>query len=238
MELFKNGKKFNKILCIPDLHAPFIDMAALRVAGKWAKNHNPDLVVLLGDIFDQKAWSRWPKDPDDDSPHAEFEAALAQLNVVSAMFPTAEILLGNHDLRIAKRAMEMGITKHMMRNLNEVLPFDGWNWHADPRKKLIVDTKRGPIWFSHGDEMGGTVEAKSRLLGISVVQGHSHQASISFSKGLAHFVFGMECGMLMDVDSKGAKYAAASGKFPVVGFGVIKYGVPYFIPVTGKETKI
>jgi hypothetical protein len=48
----------------------------------------------------------------------------------------------------------------------------------------------------------------------------------------------MECGMLLDKDSKAARYAAASGKYPVTGFGVIKYGVPYFIPVTGKERKI
>jgi len=33
----------------------------------------------------------------------------------------------------------------------------------------------------------------------------------------------------MDVDSKAAKYAAANPVGSSVGFGVLKYGVPYFI---------
>jgi hypothetical protein len=238
LKLFNNGKIYNKILLIPDPHAPFIDMAAMAVVGKWAKNHKPDLVVFLGDLMDQKAWSRWPKDPDDYSPHEEFERAIEQIQALQQMFPKAEILTGNHCIRIARAAMEVGLTKHIMRELDEVFPCKGWNWHLDPAKKLIVNTPRGPVWICHGDEQGGTVAAKSRLLGISVAQGHSHQASITFSKSLVHDIFGMECGMLMDRDSKGARYATASGRYPSVGFGVIKYGVPYFIPVTGKEKHI
>jgi predicted phosphodiesterase len=238
LNLFNKGKKYNKILCIPDPHAPFVAIDALNVVGKWAKNHKPDLVVILGDLMDQKAWSRWPKDPDDYSPHEEFERAVNQVELIHDLFPKSQVLIGNHDIRVMHKAMEVGLTKHMVRELDEVFPYEGWDWRLNPAEKLIVNTERGPIWFCHGDEQGGTVAQKSRLLGLSVVQGHTHQAGITFSKGLAHNVFGMECGMLLDKDSKAARYAAASGKYPVTGFGVIKYGVPYFIPVTGKERKI
>jgi len=235
MKLFNNGKQYKKILVIPDLHIPFIDVRVLKVVQMWYKRHKPDLVVQLGDMFDFKAWSRWPKDSDDDSPHEEFEASIKLGSTVAKMFPNMEILMGNHDMRVAKRAMEVGFTKHIMRDLDEIFPYDGWNWHADPREKLIINTPKGPIWFLHGDEQGGTAAQKSRLLGISVVQGHSHQSSIVHSSSLAHSVFAMETGHLMDMRSKGAQYAFRMGRYPVAGFGVIKFSIPYFIPLTGDE---
>lgn len=238
MKLFNGGKIYNKVLIIPDLHIPFVNMQALKVVHRWCKNHKPDLVIQLGDIFDFKAWSRWPKDADDASPHAEFEMAIKLGRDVSKMFPDMEILTGNHDLRIAKKAMEVGFTKHIVRELSEVFPYEGWKWHADPLDKLIINTKKGPVWCMHGDEQGGTPAQKSRLLGISVIQGHTHQASITHSSSLAHDLFAMETGHLMNMRSKGAQYAFKMGRYPVMGFGVLKYGIPYFIPVTGDERNI
>jgi len=34
MDLLNKGKLYKKILCIPDLHAPFIDMKLLKVVGQ------------------------------------------------------------------------------------------------------------------------------------------------------------------------------------------------------------
>ena len=238
MKLFNGGKIYNKILVIPDMHMPFIDKNALRVVALWKRNHNPDLIIQLGDLFDFKAWSRWPKDADDDSPHLEFEKAMQQAASVSKLIPNMEILFGNHDMRVAKRALEVGFTRHIMRDLSEIFRYPGWHWHADPKAKLIVNTPKGPVWFLHGDEMGGNAAQKSRLLGISIVQGHSHQASITHSNGLSHAVYGMETGHIMDMESKGAQYAFRSGRYPVMGFGIIKYGIPYFINIDGSERKI
>ena len=238
MRLYKNGRQFSKILVIPDLHTPFMDWKAVQVVAKWAKKHEPDLIIQLGDLLDFKAWSRWPKDPDDYSPHDEFEFAIEATKRLYNLFPNMEILMGNHDLRIAKRALDVGFTRHILRDLQDVFPYEGWNWWSNPKERLIVNTQRGPILFQHGDEQAGNAIQKARLFGVSVVQGHDHQARIDFSETLSASVFGASAGHLMDQSSKGARYAQRNGRYPVKGYMIIKFGVPYFIPIVDGENKV
>lgn len=221
-------KVYNKVLILPDIHAPWVDWQALEQAHKWAKRHKPDLVVQLGDLTDQKIWSRWQKDVDDISPSDEYLAAEKALKRIHKMFPKMVILRGNHDVRILSKAVEAGIPSQMFRDVDQVFNFPGWTWVAQ-NKKFIVNTVRGQVLIVHGDEQGGTVAQKSRILGMSVIQGHTHKVSITYTTTLKGTVFGAEMGCLMDINSKAAKYAAANPVGCSVGFGVLKYGVPYFI---------
>jgi predicted phosphodiesterase len=221
-------KKYNKILVIPDAHAPWVNLDALEQAYKWRLKHKPDLVVCLGDLTDQKIWSKWPKDVDDASPSDEFLAASAKLKLINKWFPKMTIIRGNHDTRILRNAIEAGIPKQMFRDIDEVFNYKGWTW-VPQNSKLVINTTRGPILFVHGDEQGGTVAQKSRILGMSVIQGHTHKASITYTSTAKGTIFGAEMGCIMDVNSKAAKYAAANPVGASVGFGVVKHGVPYFI---------
>jgi predicted phosphodiesterase len=221
-------KKYHKILVLPDMHAPWVNMKALKQAHQWYKSHKPDLVVCLGDITDQKIWSRWPKDVDDASPTDEFLAAKKCLEQVYKMFPKMTIIRGNHDTRILSKAIEAGLPSQMFNDIDAVFNFKGWTW-VPQNDKLIINTNRGPILFVHGDEQGGTVVQKSRILGMSVIQGHTHKVSITYTTTLKGTIFGAEMGCIMDTQSKAAKYAAANPVGSSVGFGVVKYGVPYFI---------
>lgn len=223
-----NKKIYNKILVLPDMHAPWVDWKAINQAHSWAKRHKPDLVIQLGDITDQKIWSRWQKDVDDVSPSDEFIAAEKCLKRLYKMFPKLLILRGNHDVRILSKAVEAGIPAQMFNDINQVFNYKGWTW-IPHNEKLIIKTTRGPILFVHGDEQGGTVAQKSRILGMSVIQGHTHKTSITYTTTLKGTVFGAELGCLMDVNSKAAKYAAANPVGCSIGFGVVKFGVPYFI---------
>jgi predicted phosphodiesterase len=221
-------KVYKKILVLPDIHFPFANWDALKQAKKWHDKHKPDLVIQLGDITDQKIWSRWQSDVDDYSPSKEFEMAERDMKKLHKMFPKMIILRGNHDERIKLRAIEAGIPGNMFSDVNEIFNYKGWEWI--PRgEELIVKTLRGDIMFMHGDEMGGNVAQKTRRLGRSVIQGHTHKASITYSNSsLGHF-FGAEMGCLMDVQSKAARYAQSNPVGLSIGFGVVKYGVPYFI---------
>lgn len=221
-------KKYNKILVLPDMHAPWINWPAVLQAYKWAKRHKPDLVIQIGDITDQKIWSRWQKDVDDASPSDEFLEAEKCLKKLHKMFPKMIILRGNHDVRILSKAVEAGIPAQMFNDINQVFNYKGWTW-VPQNKKLVIQTVRGPILFVHGDEQGGTVVQKSRILGMSIIQGHTHKASVTYTTTLKGTIFGAEMGCIMDTDSKAAKYAAANPVGSSVGFGVVKYGVPYFI---------
>lgn len=232
VKMLNKGKIYKKILVLPDLHAPFLNLAAAQDAARWAKKHKPDLIIQVGDLMDQKAWSRFPKDVDDFSPHQEFEIAMDQMDEIHDLFPKMEVILGNHDKRIMHKAMEAGLTKHVIRELDELFPYKGWNWHLGAKDRLIVNTATGPVYFLHGDEMGGTPAAKSRRLGMNIVQGHTHQASISYmyNELTDQTVWSMEVGNMMDTASKGARYSAANPVGTIEGFGVVGNGIPYFIP--------
>jgi predicted phosphodiesterase len=224
----KDKKIYKKILVIPDAHAPWVNWDALQQAYRWRLSHKPDLVICLGDITDQKIWSRWQKDTDDASPSDEFLEAEKCLNKLHKMFPKMLILRGNHDVRILSKAVEAGIPARMFNDIDQVFNYPGWTW-IPQNEKLIINTIRGPILFVHGDEQGGTVAQKSRILGHSMIQGHTHKASITYTTALKGTIFGAEMGCIMDVSSKAAKYAAGNPVGSSVGFGVVKYGVPYFI---------
>ena len=221
-------KVYNKILVIPDAHAPWVNWTALLQAHSWYKRHKPDLVICLGDLTDQKIWSRWPKDVDDASPSEEYIEAEKCLQRLHKMFPKMIILRGNHDTRILNRAIEAGIPAQMFKDVDQVFNFKGWTW-IPANDKLIIQTVRGPVLFVHGDEQGGTVAQKARILGHSVVQGHTHKASITYTTTMEGTIFGAEMGCIMDTKSKAAKYAAANPVGSAVGFGVVKWGVPYFV---------
>lgn len=219
---------YRKIMVIPDLHAPWVNWAAIKQAHKWYKRHKPDLVIQIGDLTDQKIWSRHQKDVDDSSPTEELLAAEKVLKKMYKMFPKMVILRGNHDLRAYNKAVEAGIPSQMFKDINQVFDYDGWSWV--PRNlKLVVRTPRGRILFVHGDEQGGTVAQKSRLLGMSIIQGHTHKVSITYTTSINTAIFGAEMGCIMDVDSKAARYAAPNPVGVTVGFGIVKYGVPYFL---------
>ncbi|CAM6005998.1 unnamed protein product [Sphagnum balticum] len=222
------SKVYNRILVIPDAHAPWVHWPALQQAYKWAKRHKPDLVICLGDLTDQKIWSRWQKDVDDVSPSDEFKSAEKCLKRIHKMFPKMIILRGNHDVRILAKAVEAGIPAEMFRDVDQVFNFKGWTW-VPVNDKLIINTPRGPVLFVHGDEQGGTVVQKSRILSLSVVQGHTHKVSVTYTTTMRGTIFGAEMGCIMDTQSKAAKYAAANPVGSSVGFGVLKFGIPYFI---------
>lgn len=228
MKKFDKNKVYNKVLILPDLHFPWANMDAVKQAHQWYKSHKPDLVVQLGDLTDQKIWSRWPKDVDDASPTDEYIAAEKGLKALHKLFPNMVIIRGNHDTRVLSRAIEAGIPKQMFNDVDQVFNYPGWQW-IPQNDKLIIKTIRGPVLIAHGDEMGGTPAQKSRILGMSVLTGHSHKVSVTYTSTLKGTIFGAEMGCLMDIGSKAAKYAAANPVGSTIGFGVLKYGVPYFI---------
>jgi len=223
------SKKYKCIQVLPDIHAPWVHWPALKQAKKWHDKHKPDLVIQLGDLTDQKIWSRWQASPDDYSPSQEYIRASKALEKIHSWFPEMHIIRGNHDERIKLRAVEAGIPGMMFRDVDDVFNFDGWTW-VGRTQQLLVKTARGWVWFFHGDEFGGSITAKSRLIGANAVCGHTHKAGIHYTQILDKHIFGAQMGCLMDANSKAGEYAQPNPVGVSVGFGVIKHGVPYFIP--------
>ncbi len=223
------------LIVLPDIHYPWQNQIGIEMAHKWAIKHKPDMAIQLGDLGDQKGWSRWPGDTDDPNPEDEFDRMIEGIRDLGKRFPKLHVLTGNHDRRIAMKATESKVPRKMLKTIQDVVGNKGWQWYLDPRKKLIVPSPRGDILFVHGDEQGGTPIQKAVLMGINVMSGHTHKTSLAYRETMGKFVWGMECGHLMDTNSKAADYAAANGISSTAGFGIIKHGIPYWIPADGGQ---
>ena len=223
-------KIYRKILCIPDIHFPYANYEAIKQIYAWKKKHKPDLVIFLGDITDSKAWSKYSKDPDDDSPQTEFDRAEADMKQLHKMFPKAICLIGNHDVRPMSKALEAGLPRQLINSLDKVFAYPGWEWHIS-NKPFVAHVPDAKIAFIHGDESKGTPGQKASKLGMSVVQGHTHQASLEYITTFNHRVFGIECGHVADLESKGMKYAAKNPTSCTTCFVSIIDGIPQIHPL-------
>lgn len=211
-----------RILALGDMHFPWIDFKVLMAAHEFAKDYKPDLVIQVGDIVDQKAWSRYPKDVDDPSPHEEWMMAEDGLHALHRLFPKMIILEGNHCRRIMCRALEAGIPKKLIKTLDQVFDFPDWHWHMHPRP-YVADG----IAFIHGDEMAGNAYQKAGKLGMPLVQGHDHLGYLQFINTFDREIFGMSIGCMIDSESIAARYAAKNALRTWQGWATITDGEPH-----------
>lgn len=214
-----------KILVLGDLHFPWHEHRCLEACYEFSKKYKPDLVIQVGDIIDGKAWSRYPKDPDDLSPELEWQQVVTSMAQLNKMFPQLVILQGNHCLRIMTRASEAGLCQPLIRTLNQVFDYKGWKWHVQP-KPYVADG----ITFIHGDELPGNAWQKAQKIGKPLVQGHDHLGYLQYVNTFDHQIFGMSVGCMIDAKSIAARYAARNLMRCWLGWGTITHLRPELHP--------
>ena len=225
----KKNKVYRRVLALSDCHAPFVDMAFLKDIHKFSKSFKPDLIIIPGDVLDQKAWSRYIKDTDDLSPSDELEMAIECTAVMHDMFPNAHVKIGNHDLRILKKLQEQGIPTRVLKEFNELFETPTWTWHTNPKDQMIFNTPKGKVLVRHGDESRHRAINLASMLGVNVIQGHTHKPELLYQNALGQTNWAMTLGHTMDVDSKAARYAFANPIGTTPAFGVIEDGHPRII---------
>ena len=217
------------ILFLPDLHLPACNWDAIEWAASVRDQFSIDRVIQLGDMWDQRIWSRFPNDPDFDNPDYEWDCIVEDTERLWNIFPKMNIIFGNHDGRIAKRAADAGLPYALVPKMYEIFNYEGWDFHVDA-SPLIID---GTI-FIHGDEMSGGVGLRAAKLGLNLVQGHTHQGRLEHVVNFHKAVWGMECGCLVDNDSSNFRYAVKSPRKVWLGVGMVINGVPILLPYPGK----
>jgi len=217
-----------KILILGDTHFPFTNRTALAATIAFAKTYKPDHIVQVGDFIEGYNWSLYKRAPD--SPSAEMEWNQTELMATQFFEQLSKfkitILEGNHCRRYMMRACEVNIPKRLIKTLSDLFPFDNVNWHMNPEPFMLEN-----IAFIHGDEMAGTVAMKAKTLGQSLVQGHTHQASLHYINTFRQQIFGMEVGCLMDSSSIAGRYAIKNPMRTWTGFATITDGVPSLRPL-------
>jgi predicted phosphodiesterase len=219
------------IFVLGDIHFPYAHWPSiLKVVEEinLAKRQGHDVVVVqIGDLKDQKFWSRFPKDGEVDSGQLEFDRAEQDMIRLHKFIPNMHIIFGNHDRRIALRAADAQLPKQLVKTLDQYFDFPGWIWHANTDPLIIDD-----IAFMHGDETtySGPGQFATKM-SRSVVYGHTHQMKLDYVSLFDKKIFGLNVGWLGDMQYSAFNYSRRNPSRYTLGYGVIIDGVPFLIPL-------
>lgn len=223
-----------KIACIPDTHFPFCDDSKLEKAKAIIKNFKPQVIIQLGDLYDQWSFSKYPKNlsavgvtPLEEAKNGRFLAEnmwsdLRKQNPGAKLFQISD---GNHDVRILKHLAEKSSAAAFIADewLEKQMRFDGVQ---TIESEFVIDN----IMFMHGMRKAGD---HGRYNQMSTVTGHTHKARIEYMSNINGPFFEMNCGWLGNKKSKVFSY----GSYQKViisthtGIGLIEDRQPRFVSI-------
>ena len=211
------------ILIIGDLHAPFNLESYLNFCRIQQEKFNCGKVIFIGDLLDNHYSSYHESDPDGMSAGDELDIAICEINKYYKMFPVADVIIGNHDRLVYRKAFSSGVSKRWVKEYKDVLNTPNWNY--------VENVDLYDININHGE--GGTARSKMKKELQSQIQGHLHSdLYVEYIVGKNFRIFGMQVGCGVDKNS----YAMAYGKNfkkPAIGCGVVlnRGTLPIVIPM-------
>ena len=207
-------KKERRILVIGDIHAPFNLDGYMDFGKETYAKFNWNQVIFIGDIVDNHYSSYHETDPDGMGGGEELQAAIDEIAYWYDSFPKADVIIGNHDRMIMRKAQTSAIPKKWIKEYKDVLEVPKWNFV----ERIVYDG----VQYVHGE--GGTARTRAKNDMMSTVQGHIHtQAYTEWMVGRNFRVFGMQVGCGIDSKSYAAAYARHFKK-QAVGCGVVLGG--------------
>ena len=163
-------KATTKVLVLSDIHVPFHDENALRVAMEFKKDFKPDIVIALGDWLDAEAASTFAKDPSD----CDFCEEIEICNELIDRFEPNYFLEGNHEQRLRRpniapefrRLLDPRKLLHLHRRGITWVPYS-----SHPKHLLRI----GKMTFIHGFSAALAAGRKEAAAFGCVVHGHTHR---------------------------------------------------------------
>ncbi len=221
-------KKTSRVLVIPDLHYPAARDGHLDFLSETYEAWDCDTVVAIGDLVDNTALSFHLKNPRLKDPMLEYEKAREDIDKLTARFPKATLLMGNHDANPYRWCMEVGIPAEFMRDPKNLwgLP-EGWDVVGRFGQHVIDD-----VIYQHGDRGRASALLNAKDEFKSCVQGHHHsKAGVQFYANKFSRIFGMQVGCLVDHKALSQNYGLKYTSKPILGCGVVLNGTtPVFEP--------
>jgi predicted phosphodiesterase len=167
---------------ISDMHIPFHDPEVWAAKMAIIKRLRPEVVVIIGDLFDFYAASSFPKNPTRKFRVIdEVNEGLPLLDELEALrVPNVFYLEGNHEERLGRAVVSMAPALHgMVKTLPEIARIAERGWHWIPYKRSI---SIGKMRFSHDFTRCGVNAARQSLLdvGKSITFGHTHRLGVAY----------------------------------------------------------
>jgi hypothetical protein len=190
--IYELPANIKKPLIIADLHIPYHDPRAIRIAIKFGLNSGADSVIINGDLIDIYALSFWQTDPRERDFSGELEATRTFLRQLRKIMGNKPIIYkqANHEYRYERymfnHAPELvGCDEFKLENLLKLKEY-GVEWVTD--KRLI---KANHLYITHGDESGkGIFNPVNPARGLylktksNALCAHFHQTSSHVEKTL------------------------------------------------------
>jgi metallophosphoesterase superfamily enzyme len=201
----------NRVLVIGDIHEPFCLEGYLDFCVEVAEKFNTNKVVFIGDVIDNHYSSYHESSADGMGGGQELDLSIKKIAEWRDAFPVADVIIGNHDRLIMRKAQTSAIPSKWIKSYKEVLEVPNWNFV----ERIVIDD----VQYIHGE--GGTARSKCKADLMSTVQGHLHtQAYTEFVVGQNYRIFGSQVGCGIDHKSYAMAYAKY-GKKPAIGCMVV-----------------
>lgn len=179
-------------------------------------------VIHIGDLIDHHALSFHDSEPSLKGAYGEYIDAMESLEPWKTTFPQLTLISGNHDLIPRRQITKLGINHDTwMRPLSHVYEFpSGW--------AEVEEIEIDGVIYHHGHTSNGVNgfrnDAKNRMQ--NSVSGHIHgNLGVSYTASQHRLVWGMAVGCGIDNKTMAFAYGKHFKNKPIVGCGVVKWGV-------------
>lgn len=216
----------SRVGVIGDTHNPWSRKGYLQFCQDTFDEYDCDTIVHIGDVNDHHNISFHETEPASPGVISEYKKAKAVTQKWYKAFPKVKVCLGNHDLRIIRRAKVVKIPEFFLKTHNQLWGTSGWRW----AKSWVIDG----VYYYHGTGQGGLYPASNavRKMLMSCVLGHNHTAS-----GVKHYanpnqrIFACDTGCGIDDKAMAFNYIEDNKQRSILSCAVIIDGVPYIEPM-------
>jgi len=221
-----------RILCIGDVHAPFVSKPTVSKILDIAEELKPTIIIQLGDAYDFYSFSHFPRSVNLMTPSQEItDGRCVMEEIWGALHRRAKKakkyqLKGNHDDRITKRLREKFPELESLVDLSQLWKFDNVTTIQDSREELEIED----IVFTHGyrSKLGDHMRYNHR----NTVVGHSHRGGVALQPINGKVLFELNAGYIADPFHESLVYRSQLKYFNWThGVGFIDHLGPRFIPL-------
>ena len=236
-----------KVAVLPDIHAPAHHKRIIWAVKQWLKDFQPHILIVIGDLADMFALSRWPKPPrvavDGQKELDESRRLLDSLIEISGALYVF-VIMGNHEDRIRRYLTDpasglAGIvdfsTREPILSFHQLMgykPGDPVIFLYDAQEAggygggILVN---GEFEFHHGyivrPNPGASPRADADNTGRSTAHGHTHRAGMGARETTNGAIRWFELGHLADPTHAYLGYANLLNNWhPAVGSGLVVGG--------------